>query len=623
MEKIKDKYQDLPTTQKARPRPGIGPRGHGIHIESAKNFKKALKKLINYLGPQIVIVILSSIFILFSVILRVVAPALIGNAIKNYLELAQNLRNFIEQVILILIIYIAAWAAGALSNVLVTRIANIVVFRLRNEAFIHIQSLSMSYMDRQGIGDIISRLTNDIQMISHTFSNGFINLISGLFSIVGIMVAMIILNIQLTLIILAIVPIMIIITGIIGKRVRQAFRENQKQVGILSANITESVTAVKVIKTFNREKQEFNKFEKLNERARKIGVKAEVTSYLLMPVMQFISSLIIMFMVGIGGALVLHYRAIFSIGLLTTFIIYSRQFFQPLRQMSQVYNILQSGMAGVERVFEVLQTKPEITNKENAVLLNETKGNIEFSDVSFGYTRDKVVLENINLKVKKGEVIAIVGPTGAGKTTLVNLLCRFYDVDKGTIYLDKQDIRDIEIGSFRKQMGVVLQEPFFFAVSIKENLKYGNPQATDEQIIKAATITNAEAFIHKLPHDYDTILAERGMNLSQGERQLLAITRVIIANPRILILDEAMSNIDSLSEMYIQKGLLELMKGRTSFIIAHRLSTIKNADKVIVIHNHKIIEQGTHSQLMKKGGFYSNLYAMQLTKVDVTEDMLD
>lgn len=593
---------------------------HGGNIEAPKNVKRAFGRLMQYFGAKKILFIIVAVFILISVILRVLAPAIIGNAIKQYLELTQNLEAFVGQMILLICIYLAAWLTSAASGIIMVKIATSIIFRMRNQAFAHIQTLSMAYFDKRGIGDIISRLSNDIEMIYNASINGFINLLNSVFTIIGILVAIFILSFELSLILIGTIPLMMIAAGVIGKRVRQAYRKNQAQIGVLSTNIQESVTGIKAIKAFFREKQEFEKFRLINSTSRDLETKAEFTSYIFMPVMLMITSITLALIIGIGGTLVTLYKGIFSIGLITSFIIYTQNFFQPLRQITHVYNVMQSALAGAERIFEVLDAKPDISTVPNPIN-KAIDGTVEFKEVSFGYEENKPVLENINFKAHRGEVVAIVGPTGAGKTTLVNLLCRFYDVWQGKILIDGINLKDFDVANIRKQMGVVLQEPYFFATSIKENLLYGNPSAQEYDIKRAVTLANAEHFISKLPATYETVLSERGLNLSQGERQLLAIARAILANPRILILDEAMSNIDSLTETHIQQGLLELMKNRTSFIIAHRLSTIKNANNVLVVHNKKIIEQGTHKQLMSNKGFYYRLYKAQLEKPEITEEM--
>ncbi len=607
-------------SQDNRPKGGRIGRGN-MPVESPKNFSKTIKRLFSYFKDKKLTLFFISVFVVITTLLRIIMPAFIGISIRDYLEVNVDLAGFGRQMIILFFILLGTWVFGALQGVIMTRLVNLTIFKIRNDTFTNIQTLSMSYFDKKGLGDVISRLTNDIERIENFMSSGVVSLISSLFSIIGYLIMMIALNPLLSLTILLLVPIMVLFTLFIAKRVREAFRKNQAQIGKLSSNIQESVSCVRVIKTFAREKEEFNKFEKINNNTRLIGEKAETLSFSFMPIMTMMTAFMLAAIVGFGGTMA--FNGMISVGLLMSFIMYSRRFFEPLRQLTNVYNLMQSALAGAERIFLILDAKSEITNATKPILLTQVKGNVEFNNVRFGYEKDKVVLDGINIKADKGEVIALVGPTGAGKTTIINLLSRFYDVWDGNITLDGNDIREIELNSLRTQMGVVLQEPFFFSKSIRENLLYGKPSATEEELIRASKLANADHFIKRMPHSYDTVLTERGMNISQGERQLLAIARAILADPKILILDEATSNIDSLTEAHIQEGLLELMKGRTSFIIAHRLSTIKNADKVLVIHNHKIIEEGTHDALIEKGGFYSRLYKLQLHKdmQDVTEDM--
>jgi ATP-binding cassette, subfamily B, multidrug efflux pump len=479
----------------------------------------------------------------------------------------------------------------------------------------------MGSFDKRGIGDFISRMTNDIEMVFNAMNNGFTSMVGGMLSMIMTLIAMFVLSVPLTFVILAVVPVMAVLTGVIGKKIRGAFRKNQEWVGRLTASIEESVSGIKVTQTFRREEAEFAKFEKINDQSQKVGVEAELISFAFMPLMNIMTSLTLGLIVGVGGYMALKSTAEgVSIGLLTSFILYSRQFFEPLRQITQVYSMIQSALAGAERLFEMMDMKPEVVEKPDALPLNDIRGIVEFSNVGFAYEEGKTVLEEINFRTEPGQVLAIVGPTGAGKTTLINLLSRFYDVGSGRIAVDGTDIRDLKIDDLRTSMGVVLQEPFFFAATIRENLLYARPDATEEQMISAAKTANAHYFVSRLPEGYDTMLSERGNNLSQGERQLLGIARAILSDPRILILDEATSSVDSLTEAHIQEGLIRLMKGRTSFIIAHRLSTIRNANHVLVMHNRRIVESGTHDELMAKpDGFYAKLYGMQSQKLEILE----
>jgi ATP-binding cassette subfamily B protein len=602
-------------------------------IEAPKDYSRTLRRLLRYFGSYRLLMIAATAFIAAGTLLRTLGPALIGEAIKYDLELSKNLPDFVHRMWIILATILGSWVGDAGAGILMTRLSNNIVYRLREDSFAHVQTLSMGSFDKRGIGDFISRMTNDVEMVFNAMNNGFSSLVGGLLSMITVLVAMFVLSVPLTFVVIAVVPVMAVLTGIVGKKIRGAFRINQEWVARLTSNIEESITGVKVTKTFRREDAEFAKFEKVNDKSQKVGVEAELIAYSFMPLMNFMTSLTLALIVGIGGFLALKATAAqaagagtaalasgVSIGLLTAFILYSQRFFEPLRQITQVYSMIQSALAGAERLFEMMNMKPEVVEKAEALPLADIRGNVEFHDVGFAYEEAKTVLENIAFQTQPGQVIAIVGPTGAGKTTLINLLSRFYDVQSGHISIDGTDIRDLKLDDLRTSMGVVLQEPFFFATTIRENLLYARPDATEEQMIAAAKTANAHYFVSRLPHGYDTVLSERGNNLSQGERQLLGIARAILADPRILILDEATSSVDSLTESHIQEGLIRLMKGRTSFIIAHRLSTIRNADQVLVLHNRRIVESGTHDSLIRKpGGFYAKLYGMQDQTLEILE----
>jgi ATP-binding cassette, subfamily B, multidrug efflux pump len=611
--------------------PARGAMMFGPHIEAPRDFRKSLQRLLHYFGGNKALIITSTVFIAAGTLLRTLGPALIGNAIKLDLELSLNLSDFVRRMEIVLATVLGSWVADAASGIMLTCLSNKIVYRLREDSFAHVQTLSMGSFDKRGIGDFISRMTNDIEMVFNALNNGFSSLVGGLLSMITVLIAMFILSVPLSFVVLAVVPVMAVLTGMIGKKIRGAFRKNQEWVGRLTSSIEESVSGVKVIKTFRREEAEFAKFEKVNDESQRVGVEAELISYAFMPLMNIMTSLTLGLIVGVGGTMALRSATAsagggaaaaegVSIGLLTAFILYSQRFFDPLRQITQVYSMIQSALAGAERLFEMMDMKQEVVEKPDALPLNDIQGIVEFNGVGFAYEENKTVLEDIQFQTQPGQVVAIVGPTGAGKTTIINLLSRFYDVRSGSIAIDGIDIRGIKLDDLRTRMGVVLQEPFFFATTIRENLVYARPDATEEQMISAAKTANAHYFISRLPHGHDTMLSERGNNLSQGERQLLGIARAILADPRILILDEATSSVDSLTEAHIQEGLIRLMKGRTSFIIAHRLSTIRNADQVLVLHNHRIIESGTHEQLMSKpGGFYAKLYGMQDQKLEILE----
>lgn len=617
-------------------RPGGPGGGHGAPTgEKPKDTKAAGKRLLSFFGKQKGLLFFSIFLLIAAAALNALAPAVLGKAITNHLERDLNLPLFFKQIALLVAIYAGAFLSNIGGSLCANIISNRIVFRLRKEAFAHVQRLSIGYFDRIGIGDIISRLTNDIEMIYNFLSNGLISTLNAVFTFIGILIAMFLLNLSMSAVLLLIIPILAVIVMRIGKIVKKNAVENQKQVGALTAAIEESVSGIKVILSFRREKAERKKFEKTNAAARDAGIIMESSAFMMMPLMQLAGGLAIVLVIGFGGSMAVVRPDIYSIGLVTAFIVYARRIMEPFRQVANVYNMFNSALAGAERVFEIFDCTEEIPLPADPAPAGKINGILQFKDVHFGYVPDKPVLEDISFEANPGQMIAIVGPTGAGKTTIINLLSRFYDVDKGEILIDGTDIRGYDLHGLRTKLGVVLQEPFFFAASIRENLLYGmqdsecggdcfepaaKPGEIEERMIAAAETANAHHFISRLPEGYDTELTERGMNLSQGERQLLAITRTLLSDPKILILDEATSNVDSLTERNIQKAVHRMMRGRTSIVIAHRLSTIKRADTLLVLHNRRIIERGTHGELMAKGGFYSKLYSMQFEKAEITED---
>lgn len=601
---------------------GVGPHARGsVAIETPENVRGAIGRLVRYFGGEWPSLLVVTVSIVAGAALKAVGPALLGGAISQHIERDPNAAAFAGQMVTVAGIFLGGWLADALSGGFMTRAANRLVYRLRRDCFSHLQKLSMSYFDRVGVGDVVSRVTNDIEMIYNALTNGFASLLGGMVSIVGILAAMLILDIRLSLVVVSLLPLIAIATAVIGKLVRAAYRENQKLVGRLTGTINESVAAARLIQSFHAEKQTFDEFERISFAARGAGTRAEVIGFAVHPLMRIVNGFAGALVVGVGGYLAVTEGGVYTVGLITSFVIYARRFFEPMRQLSELYNLIQRSLAGAERVFEVLDTTPEITNAANARVLDALRGDVAFETVTFGYSAEKPVIHDITLEVKSGEVVAIVGPTGAGKTTLVNLLSRFYDVNEGRILVDGQDVRDIDLDSLRTRMGVVLQEPYFFADTIMANIKYADPSASDEAAVEAAKAANADHFIRRLPEGYDTKLLERGANVSEGERQLLAIARALLADPRILVLDEATSSVDSLTESIIRDGVRKLMEGRTTFIIAHRLSTIRHADQVVVLHDRRIVERGTHEQLMHSGGFYARLYRMQFERPEITEEM--
>jgi ATP-binding cassette subfamily B multidrug efflux pump len=603
---------------------GFGPGGHrALPGEKPKDFKASGRRLLRFFGREKGLLALALVLLAGAAGLNAVAPTVMGRAITAHLERALQLPAFFRQMLVLLAIYLGAFAAGAGGTVVINVISNRIILRLRRQAFEHVQRLAVSYFDRVGIGDMISRLTNDIEMVYNFISNGLASSLNGVFTIIGVLAAMIVLNLPMTLVLFLILPVLLLLVRAIGKIVRKAAAERQRQIGALSGAIEESISGMKVIQSFHREEQERRKFEEVNRRARDASIAMESSSFMLMPSMQLVNGLALVLVLGFGGAMAVMNPAVYSVGLVAAFLVYARRFTQPFQQISNVYNLFNSALAGAERIFEVFDSREEIPQPASPRPGDAIEGHVEFSSVSFGYVPARRVLTDISFEAHPGELTAIVGPTGAGKTTIINLLSRFYDVDEGTIRVDGVDIREYDVNQLRASMGVVLQEPFFFAASIRENLLYGRPDATEEEIIQAATAANAHHFVSCLPEGYDTELNERGMNLSQGERQLLGITRTLLANPRILILDEATSSVDSVTERHIQQAVRRLMQGRTSFVIAHRLSTIKRADRLLVIHDHRIVERGTHEELMAAGGFYRELYTLQFEQPEILEESFE
>ena len=481
--------------------------------------------------------------------------------------------------------------------------------RLRADLFDHLQRLSLRFHDGRSSGELMSRLTNDMDAISRVLSQNVTQLFSGLLTLFGILIVMFLLNPWLALASMIFLPLMVGLVAVIAKRTRGAFRTYQRDLGVLNGSLEETFSGQRVVMAFGQEDRVLSKFDQANATVREVGTHAMTYALLVMPMMGVLSNATVAVVAGLGGWLAI--RGVVSIGLIATFVTYSRRFAEPLRQLGELYNQIQQALAGAERIFSILDEQPDLIDSKHATDLEEIHGDVVFDHVDFEYVPGVPVLKDVSLHAESGQTIALVGPTGAGKTTIVNLLSRFYEIEEGAVRLDGIDIRDVTKASLRRQLGVVLQQTFLFAESVRENIRYGSFDATDEQVIMAAELANADRFIRHLPKGYDTILSERGANLSEGQRQLLAIARAILADPRILVLDEATSSVDTRTEVQIQRALQQLMVGRTSFVIAHRLSTIRNADQVVVIENGRIVERGSHEQLLAARGAYHRLYQSQ------------
>jgi ATP-binding cassette subfamily B multidrug efflux pump len=597
---------------------GGGPRGPGgpggpggsmgRGMDRAKKPRETIMRLANYLliyKLQLALVVIS---IIVAGVLQLLGPYLIGVTIDQYI-LKGDISGLTSMTLILLGVYLGGWIMQAVQGWIMATISQRALRQIRKDLFEHMQTLSLSFFDKRSQGDLMSRLTNDIDAINQALTMNVTQIISSVFSLIGILIAMFALNLWLALGNLAVIPFMLFVTLVIGKRTMSGFRGLQFSMGRLNGRIEEIISGERVVQAFSRQDAILSDFDKDNEGLRVAATKAMSWGFIIMPLVNVMSYIGIAVVSGLGGWLVV--TGAVSVGLVATFINYARNFVQPLRQLADLYNSIQSALAGAERVFEIIDTKPEINDKPDAKPLKEIKGDVVFDHVDFSYDGKTPILTGVSFHAEPGQTIALVGPTGAGKTTMINILSRFYDIHGGDIRIDGTSIKDVTRESLRKQIGTVLQDNFLFADTVMENIRYGNLEATDEDCIAAAKLANADQFIIRLPDSYKTKLTERGSNLSQGQRQLLAIARAVVADPKILVLDEATSNVDTRTEIRIQEALLRLMEGRTSFVIAHRLSTIRNANQVIVINKGQIIERGTHESLLGQRGFYFHLYNSQ------------
>ncbi|MDN9011395.1 ABC transporter ATP-binding protein [Brevibacillus laterosporus] len=592
-----------------------GPMGKGMTgmpVVKPKNSMEALKRLWGYLREQRWSLFLVFFLVLASSGFALMGPLLIGKAIDSMgITTGQVQFPLLAKIVgSLIIVYILGALASWVQTYLMASVSQKTVKSMRKDIFDKVQTLPLRFFDERPRGDLMSRLTNDVENINNTLSQATTQIFSSLITVIGAVGMMLALSPSLTLVSLIVVPLGLFITKKIAERTRKLFLEQQTELGQLNGYIEEMISGQRVVKAFNREQQTIDQFAEKNQRLKRVGAQAQVFSGVIPPLMNAINNLSFALVAGIGGYMAV--QGAITIGIITAFLNYSKQFARPLNEMANQFNMLQSAFAGAERVFEVLDEEPEFADQAVAHSLEKVEGKVEFTDVTFGYKPDKPVLQNINLIAEPGQMIALVGPTGSGKTTIVNLLMRFYDVQQGSVIVDGRDIRLIDKENLRSSIGMVLQDTYLFTGTVIENIRYGRLDATDEQVMYAARMANAHSFIERLPEGYHTKLTEDASNISQGQRQLLTIARAILADPSILILDEATSSIDTRTEMQIQKALKALMKGRTSFVIAHRLSTIQEADQILVINQGEIIERGNHKELLEQQGFYYNLYHTQI-----------
>lgn len=590
-------------------RSGAGP--HQLHrkkAEKIKDIKGTIKRLLGYLIENKFNIFIVFILCFITTLISILGTRLNGYTIDNFIETG-DMKGLAFICIILVLMYLVNIFSTYYQNSVMIKIAQRVSAKIRKELFTALQKLPLKYFDNNSSGDLMSRLTNDVDNINTTLSQSVTQLFSGIINIIGMFIAMILLSPILTLIGMITIPLTFITTKILAKKTQRFFVKQQRELGSLNGYIEEMVSGQKVVLLFSEEEKVKEEFSEINERLTKSAIIAQGVSSFMGPINNFINNISYLIISVVGGYLILKGSGI-TVGIVFSFLLYMRNFTRPINEIMNLFNNIQGALAGAERVFEVIDEEKE-KDKDDAVNIDNIEGHVELRGVTFSYSNGKEILKNVSLEAKKGEVIAIVGPTGAGKTTIVNLLTKFYDIDSGDILIDGKNINEITRESLRKTVAMVLQDTYLFSETVSENIRYGRLDASDEEVIEAAKMADAHHFINQLPQGYDTVLSDNGGNLSQGQRQLLAIARAILSNASILILDEATSSIDTRTEVLIQNAMLKLMEGKTTFVIAHRLSTIRNADKILALKDGEIIESGTHDELLAKEGFYANLYNSQ------------
>ena len=608
----------------------FGPRGgFGMPVQKAKDFRGTLFRLLRYFGPQKYYLIAVLVAAILSTVFTIVGPKILGLAITKLFEgfvlKIQHVPGatidfaYIDRILLILAgLYLISSIFGYAQQFIMAGVAQKTVYQMRRQVDEKLARLPLRYYDSRTHGEILSRAVNDMDNISTTLQQNLTQLITSVVTVIGVIIMMLTISPLLTLVVVTTLPLSIVVTTVIAKRSQTYFARQQRVLGELNGHVEEMYNGHKIVKAFGGESKAIATFDERNDRLYEAGWRAQFVSGMIMPLMMSIGNVGYVFVAVIGGIMVT--RNAIQLGDIQAFIQHSRQFTQPITQLAAITNSIQLTIASAERVFELLDEPEETPDSMPAAEILEPQGAVRFVDANFGYSADVPLIEDMNIDVKPGQTIAIVGPTGAGKTTLVNLLMRFYDLDSGQILVDGVDIREMRRGDLRRMFGMVLQDTWLFNGTIRENIAYGREDATETEIVQAAVASQADHFIRTLPESYDTVLNQDATNLSQGQKQLLTIARAVLADPEVLILDEATSSVDTRTEILIQKAMRELMKGRTSFVIAHRLSTIRDADMILVMNHGRIIEQGTHEELLEQGGFYAALYNSQFA---VQEQVLD
>lgn len=607
--------------KKPQPRRGHGPMGGmGGRFEKPKDFKGTFSKLLRYLRPYRLKLIIVMLFAIGSTIFTIRAPKILGKATTKIFEgLVSKVTGtqgggidfqYILNIVLLLIgLYVISALFSFIQGIIVTGVSQNVSYNLRKEISEKTNRLPLKYFDSVSHGDVLSRVTNDVDTVSQTLNQSMSQIITSATTLIGVLIMMLSISWQMTIAAIMILPISMILVTSIVKRSQKFFKTQQESLGRVNGHIEEVYGGHNIMKAFNAEEEAVAKFRKINGELYNSAWKAQFLSGMMMPIMMFVGNIGYVAVSILGGWYAI--RRTIEVGDILSFIQYIRSFTQPIAQVAQISNVLQSTVAAAERVFEFLDEEEESKESEAPVKLEEVEGRVTFENVKFGYNKDKIVINDFSADIKSGQKVAIVGPTGAGKTTIVKLLMRFYDLNDGRILIDGHDINEFTRDDLRDNFGMVLQDTWLFSGSIMENIRYGKLNATDEEVIEAAKSAHADRFIHTLPDGYNMLINEEANNISQGQKQLLTIARAILSDPKILILDEATSSVDTRTEILIQRAMENLMKGRTSFIIAHRLSTIRDADLILVMKDGDIVEQGNHEELLAKRGFYAELYNSQ------------
>ncbi|GAB4497889.1 MAG: ABC transporter ATP-binding protein [Anaerolineales bacterium] len=612
-----------PGQQQQGPRMGGPMGGHmmGAPIRKARDFKGTMKKLIEHLGEYRGLIIIVFVFAIFSTAASIAGPKILGNATTKLFEGVMAELNgtgeidfaYIGRIALITLgLYLVSALFAYIQGWIMANVSTDIAYRFRRDLSKKMNRMPLRYFDGTTHGEVLSRITNDVDTLNQTLSQSLTQIITSLVTVVGVLIMMLSISWQMTLVALVVIPLSMVTVMMIVRQSQKFFKQQQEYLGHVNGHVEEMYGGHIVMKAFNGEAESIQKFDQSNNTLYDSAWKSQFLSGLMMPIMMFIGNLGYVGVAILGGYLAI--RNVITVGDIQAFIQYMRSFTQPITQLANISNVLQQTAAAAERVFEFLDEAEEVEDTTSPIKLESVQGHVEFKNVHFGYDPAKPVINNFSAEAEPGHKIAIVGPTGAGKTTMVKLLMRFYDVDSGKILIDGHDIRDFTRKDLRKMFGMVLQDTWLYNDTIMENIRYGRPDATDEEVIAAAQMAHVDHFVHTLPDGYNMVLNEETTNISQGQMQLLTIARAFLADPKILILDEATSSVDTRTEVLIQRAMTNLMKNRTSFVIAHRLSTIRDADLILVMNHGDIVEQGTHKELLAKFGFYHELYMSQFKK---------